>query len=246
MSKGSTRALLDLLNKQEVCMSYRSSLDYLKEFAKVVERSRVTLCEQLQWRGAMIIFDNLNIPKRVSHLRVDSANEFFSWVVGLLVPIYRMPPPYLERSCAEPMGKRSHIDSWLHKFVPQPEDAMEVEKFFVKEVAQLLCGKEFFPQLTHISENEIKKYWEDEEVHKYKDFSKYGMPDEIADIEVAALPKMSKVVPIGLIDKDENTEMGAILEECVSSCHMRIKTEFPFFSFTIVIVLFLFFIFYFS
>ena len=57
------------------------------------------------------------------------------------------------------------------------------------------------------------KYWEEFESKKYEDHSRFGLPSEIANFPVSPLPRISEVLPIGLVDKDENTEMAAVLTE---------------------------------
>lgn len=207
-SKGARRASVELLNKQEICLGYLQTLRSLSDLASYTQEKLRNFCRSQNWRGAMIVFDNFNIPKRVAHQRIDSKNEFYSWVVGLIVPIYRMPPA--GTISHKPIRERSGFD--FKNVTPQKEDFVEVTKFFLREVALFLSSKTFFPAFESISQQDIENHWAEVESRTFEDYSRFGIPSDIADFEVPPLDKTSHAFPIGLIDKDENTDMDEIMK----------------------------------
>ena len=129
LSKGAKRSVLDLLNKQGICQGYKQSHRYVKDLSELVRSSAEDFCISKIHQGYMVIFDNFNMSMRVSHQRIDKKNQFCSWVVGLITPIYREPSPDAKRDV--PIGNRKDfIRNCISKIIPAEEDFEEVSKFF--------------------------------------------------------------------------------------------------------------------
>jgi hypothetical protein len=211
LSKGAKRSVLDLLNKQGICQGYKQSHRYVKDLSELVPRSAEEFCISKIHQGYMVIFDNFNMSMRVSHQRVDKKNQFCSWVVGLITPIYREPSPDAKRDV--PIGNRKDfIRNCISKMIPAQEDFEEVSKFFLVEISIFLSANPLFRPFENISQNSIYSYWQTAS-KQYTDSSRFGIPAEISRFSVADLPATSQVYPIGLLENDENTEMKQVLEK---------------------------------
>lgn len=211
VAKGAKRSMMEILNKQEFCLGHRQTLRHLRDLSKYMVGRVKNYCRSKNWEGYMVIFDNFNISKRVSHQTVDSKNEFFSWVVGLITPIFRKPMIDLPKE--GPMQRRSEFMTHsLEMIIPQYEDYEEVLKFALKECALFLSSNSLFPPFQSISQQDVIKHWDTHESIKYRDNSKFGVPPILAGIPVENLPLKTDTLPIGLIDKDENTEMNEVLQ----------------------------------
>ncbi|XP_035665571.1 uncharacterized protein LOC118408823 [Branchiostoma floridae] len=135
ISRSTNVQIISLMNTMGVSSSYRTAWAFLSEFAER-QRSIVVLNRQEPW---LIFFDNVNILKRIGHVRMGTQNEMFNWTSRLAVSI-----DYEDKSLSrEPQGRRQ--DLLEADVLADSNDVQDLEHRFVEKVKHVLV--EHFPSM---------------------------------------------------------------------------------------------------
>jgi hypothetical protein len=74
-----------------ICLSYDATWDFLKGYIKVLDEELITVASAHRYRAFMIVFDNINMLKRVA-TRIGRQNEMYNFTAGFIIQLFRTNP----------------------------------------------------------------------------------------------------------------------------------------------------------
>ncbi|XP_035687273.1 uncharacterized protein LOC118423287 [Branchiostoma floridae] len=122
---------VQMLNHTHQCVSITTAWKVIEDFAemKKVEQKPAEVTEV--W-----VYDNINLMKRVRHVRKGHHAEMLNWTTRLVLPVRSLPPDDLGD---DPQGLRQDLSEV--DILPTEEDVEELKTRFKERVIRLLVSK---------------------------------------------------------------------------------------------------------
>ncbi|XP_035660197.1 uncharacterized protein LOC118404920 [Branchiostoma floridae] len=100
ISRSTNVQVISMLNSMGVASSYKAAWNFLSNFAEMQGAKHLD-----NSKPCIVFFDNVNILKRVGHVRMGKQNEMFNWTSRLAVVVEHEDPS----ASREPQGKREDL-----------------------------------------------------------------------------------------------------------------------------------------
>ncbi|XP_019644214.1 PREDICTED: uncharacterized protein LOC109485209, partial [Branchiostoma belcheri] len=127
--------VISMLNAMGLASSYKAAWNFLATFAEK-QRSNPPLDSTKPW---VLFFDNVNILKRVGHVRMGKQNEMYNWTSRLAVEVENED----KNASREPQGRRQDLSP--ADILVNSDDIQDLQDRFTQKVKAVLV--EHFPSL---------------------------------------------------------------------------------------------------